>query len=361
MKWFCIICLLLSGLRPAWCANEQASRPAAVIDKAVARGIDYLISQQQTNGAIVTTPPPNQPNANALTGLSIMALTAVGHRPTDDTPAGHALRKALDFILDSKRQDTIRLPGYFGSDDNSRMYGHGIVTLMLAEMVGMGVDARQDELIRDRCQKAVDLIVRAQKVKKADNYKGGWRYGPTDIDADLSVTVWQVMALRAAKNAGLAVPKTTIDDAIAYIKRSYTSRRDPAGNILDLKSAFAYQPGGGPTYSTASEGLLALQVCGEYDTPELKGTVEWLRLNKLKNSSVGWFYYGTYYYAQGMYQRGGDIADEARQLVENLLLAEQKENGRWQGQGQEAAPVYNTAMAVLSLSVRHHFMPIYQR
>ena len=218
MKWFCIICLLLSGLRPAWCANEQASRPAAVIDKAVARGIDYLISQQQTNGAIVTAPPPNQPNANALTGLSIMALTAVGHRPTDDSPAGHALCKALDFILDPKRQDTVRTPGYFGGDDNSRMYGHGIVTLMLAEMVGMGVDARQDEVIRDRCQKAVDLIVRAQKMKKADTYKGGWRYGPTDVDADLSVTVWQVMALRAAKNAGLAVPKTTIDDAIAYIR-----------------------------------------------------------------------------------------------------------------------------------------------
>jgi hypothetical protein len=44
------------------------------------------------------------------------------------------------------------------------MYGHGIVTLMLAEMVGMGADARQDTLIRERCQKAVDLIVRAQKV-----------------------------------------------------------------------------------------------------------------------------------------------------------------------------------------------------
>jgi len=333
MKWFCIICLLLSVLRPAWCEDEQAPRLAAVVDKAVARGIDYLISQQQTNGAIVATPPPNQPNANALT----------------------------DFVLDPKRQDTVRTPGYFGSDDNSRMYGHGIVTLMLAEMVGMGVDARQDELIRDRCQKAIDLIVRAQKMKKADTYKGGWRYGPTDIDADLSVTVWQVMALRAAKNAGLAVPKTTIDDAIAYIKRSYTSRRDPAGNILDLKSAFAYQPGAWPTYSTASEGLLALQVCGEYDAPELKGTVEWLRLNKLKNSSVGYFYYGTYYFAQGMYQRGGVIADEARQLVENLLLAEQKENGRWQGQGVEAVPVYSTAMAVLSLSVRHHFMPIYQR
>jgi len=216
-------------------------------------------------------------------------------------------------------------------------------------------------LIRDHCQKAVDLIVRAQKIQKADADQGGWRYNPTATDADLSVTVWQVMALRAAKNAGLAVPKETINDAVAFIKRSYDSKRDPAGRILDLKSAFAYQPRRGPTYSTASEGLLALQVCGEYDALELQGTVEWLRLNKLKNSNVNYFYYGTYYYAQGMYQQGGTSADEARQLVETLLLAEQKANGCWQGQGGESSPVYSTAMAILSLSVRHHFMPIYQR
>jgi len=43
------------------------------------------------------------------------------------------------------------------------------------------------------------------------------------------------------------------------------------------------------------------------------------------------------------------------------LLAEQKANGCWQGQGGESSPVYSTAMAILSLSVRHHFMPIYQR
>ena len=73
------------------------------------------------------------------------------------TPEGRAMRKALDYLLAPERQDAT---GYYGRYDGARMYGHGIVTLMLAEMVGMGVDARQDEVIRDRCQKAVDLIVR---------------------------------------------------------------------------------------------------------------------------------------------------------------------------------------------------------
>jgi hypothetical protein len=63
-----------------------------------------------------------------------------------------------------------------------------------------------------------------------------------------------------------------------------------------------------------------------------------------------------------MYQRGGDIAKEARAEVERVLLAEQKEDGSWIGQGEEAnSRVYCTSLAMMSLSVRHHFMPIYQR
>jgi len=359
MRCILIVCLLLGGIRPALPAEERPVRDQAAVDKAVAKGVAYLISKQQSNGAIVMTPPPNQTHANAMTGLASMALLAVGHRPTDDTPAGNVLRKALEFILDDRQTGATN--GYFGGVDASNMYGHGIVTLMLAEIVGMGVDERQDALIRTRCQRGIDLIVRSQKVNKAEKFKGGWRYAPTSTDSDLSVTVWQVMALRAAKNAGLTVPKETIDAAMAYIIRSYNSQRDKDGKLLNLKSGFAYMPGGGPSYASASAGLLALQVCGDYDAPELKGTVEWLRDLKQKTPALGHFYYGTYYYSQGMYQRGGTTADESKQFIESLLLAVQKPDGTWQGGGTEASPVYSTALAILSLSVRHHFMPIYQR
>jgi hypothetical protein len=169
------------------------------------------------------------------------------------------------------------------------------------------------------------------------------------------------MALRAAKNAGLLVPKETIDDAIGYIKRSYHSGRDSNGRILNLHSAFAYEPGGSPTYSTAAEGLLALQICGEYEAPELKGAVDWLKEQKV-TASHRFFYYGTYYYTQGMYQRGIEPGKEARQAIENVLLAQQQGDGSWQGHDQEAmSKVYSTALAVMSLSVNYHLMPIYQR
>jgi len=129
----------------------------AAVDRAVRRGTEYLLSRQDDDGAIGKVDRKSRDNANAMTGLAILALTSVGHLPTDETREGRAVRRALEFILEEERQDQT---GYFGKYDGSRMYGHGIVTLMLAEMLGMGLNAKQDALIRERCQRAIDLIPR---------------------------------------------------------------------------------------------------------------------------------------------------------------------------------------------------------
>jgi hypothetical protein len=77
-----------------------------------------------------------------------------------------------------------------------------------------------------------------------------------------------------------------------------------------------------------------------------------------------WFFYLTYYYAQGMYQRGGKYADEAKRLVAESVLPLQARDGSWEGMGGEerqGGKIYATSMAVLSLAVRNHYLPIYQR
>jgi hypothetical protein len=154
------VLLVMLGILPSVNGQEQGKREQTPVDKAVVRGIAYLMSQQNDEGAMGGK-ENKRSHVNAFTGLSIMAMIAVGHQPKDETPEGRALGKALEFMLRDDRRDE---KGYYGKVDDSRMYGHGIVTLMLAEMVGMGADTRQDTLIRERCQKAVDLIVRAQKV-----------------------------------------------------------------------------------------------------------------------------------------------------------------------------------------------------
>lgn len=363
-----LICLFLTWVTALVSQAAPGLRQDRV-DEAVSKGVAFILSQQAPEGSFVDRERGNQ-HQTVMTALGLLALASVGHLPTDPTLEGEAMRKAIDFLCRDDRQAS---NGYFGNTDGSRMYGHGITTLALCEMLGMGVNRNQDRLIRERATRAIELILRSQRVPKHSvRYEGGWRYTPDSGDADLSVTVWQTMALRSARNAGLAVPKEAIDKAVQYLKNSYASGRDAQGLPTNLRTGFAYQPGGNAEYATTAAGLLALQVCGEYEALEVRGATEWLlemlnggpgRRQRQLDYGQKWFFYGTYYFAQGMQKRGGEHARQARQFTEQILLANQQGDGSWisaDGQERGAGRIYSTALAILSLSIKHHYLPIYQ-
>ena len=88
------------------------------------------------------------------------------------------------------------------------MYEHGLATLALSEVWGMSDNAK----LRDSLKRAVQIILRSQ------NREGGWRYHPRPEDADLSVTVMQIVALASAREAGIYVPDETIEKALSFVK-----------------------------------------------------------------------------------------------------------------------------------------------
>ncbi len=322
------------------------------VDQAIERGIDFLVSSMRNSGAIV-----DRGHDVAMTSLAVMALASVGVQPSLDDKRGRMLSHAIDFVLDKRHQDA---NGYFGNADGSRMYGHGIVTLMLTEMMGMGSTTAQNERIFAALQKAIALILSAQAVRKSSSLAGGWRYTPTATDSDLSVSVWQLMALRSAKNDGMNVPAAAITSALSYLKHSYTIPRGQA----DAAGGFSYTPGHHhPSFTMTAAGLLAMQVCGQYDSPMVKGAAQWLMQNPPRIKER-FFHYGVYYYAQGMHQAGGKYAKKADELVPKLLLDQQDSQGAWlarSGEERNVGRVYATALSILSLSVRYHYLPIYQR
>ena len=364
---FSIIAIVLStlslaiGWQTALSKEPELEVPAGnpfqkdEVDKAIDKAIGFLSRKQQGDGSI-----SDRGNQTTMTALCLMAMAAVGNQPVEPTEKGRIMRRGLDYVLREDRQDN---QGYFGNRDGGRMYGHGIITLTLSEMLGMGLDEEQDQRLRKRCQKAIDLILRAQKMpKRPPSHQGGWRYTPDSRNADLSATIWQLMSLRSAKNAGMDIPSSAIEDAIGYLRRSYYSRLDSKGDPVNKKSGFAYQPGGGPQYTTTAAGLLAMQVCGEYESPFVKGASDWLLENE-PNTSRKFFFYGTYYYSQAMYQRGDDHAKIARKKVEEIMLKLQRRDGSWHGSGSESnvGKIYSTSMAILALAVKYHYLPIYQR
>lgn len=362
---------ILSLLAATPCVRAETAKPELIspqVKAAVDKAVGWLMRQQKSAGLIVDEKSDAKPkrgdlpsHSAAMTSLALMGLASVGHMPDDPTPEGAACGKALRYVVEGVEADE---NGYLGRSDRSRMYGHGIMSLMMSEMIGHAPDEATDKRLHQLLKGAIQLILRSQLVPKSEANRGGWRYEPSSSDSDISVSVWQVMALRAAKNAGFEVPKGAIDNAVAYIKRSYRVERDSNGNPKSDNAAFSYEPyGGRQTFSTTAAGLLSLQVCGQYDTPEVVGSANWL-VKSPPEINEPWFFYGCYYYAQGMYQRGGDHAATARQKTEQTLVSAQGQDGSWyprNGNEKSAGAVYATSLALLSLSVHHHFLPIYQK
>ena len=150
------------------------------------RGLAYLVTRQQEDGSLSTG---GYGRNAAVVALSGMAWLASGSTP-ERGPYGQQVSRATDYLLDHTTDS-----GFITVEDaesHGPMYGHGFATLFLAEVYGM---SPRDDL-RDKLQKAIELIVRTQ------NAEGGWRYQPRKEDADISVTICQVMALRAAAKCG---------------------------------------------------------------------------------------------------------------------------------------------------------------
>ena len=318
------------------------------IDPALKRAATFLVSQQKPKGNFGEQFPM------AMTSIAVLGLAAGGHQPTDPTPEGQAMRKGLDYILLPENQTK---EGYFGKVDNSRMYGHGMTTLMLSEMLGMGVDDKQDAIIREKCKLGIQLILRAQSMRKPEIHAGGWLYEPDSAGSDLSVTCWQTMALRAAQNAGMEVPQEAVEKAVGFMKRMYQTV--PGQQGPNAAGGFGYSAPGTET-STTAEGLLAMQVCGQYEAKEVIAAGNHL-LNQDLNKVAPWFYYTAYYYAQGMYQRGGKYAETSKRVIPEVILPRQEPDGSFKGDEGGAGKVYCTSMAMLALAVKNHFLPIYQR
>jgi hypothetical protein len=339
-------CLVATGVVGLLAVVWPSHVRAGAVDEAVGRGVKFLIEQQHDDGSIST-----DDHKTAMSSLSVLAMAAVGHLPAEPTVEGQAMRQALAYVLAEGRQDD---KGYYGNADGSDMYGHGITTLVLASMLGMGVDAEQDQLIRRRLDKALELTLAAQTTAaraREDKYIGGWRYKPDSHDADMSLTCWQLMSLRSARNAGVKIPAAAIERATDFIERCYDQKTHQ----------FGYTPGHDHRYSDTAMAVLSLQVSGHYEAGPVIQASDWLLKYELDWADE-WFMYGTYYYAQGMNQRGGRHAQRAQQAVSEVLLEHQNDDGSWQGRHRkEKDKVYSTCMALLALSVKYHYLPIYQR
>jgi hypothetical protein len=319
--------------------------------KAIDKGLAYLAGRQQGSGAF----GHHQYNGNvAITSLAALAMMSGGHQPGRG-PYGGVVEKALQYVLNADDGRGYLL-GRTGMS-HGPMYGHGFGTLFLAEVHGMVHQREQREQLRSTLKQAVNLIITSQN--KSGAHEGGWRYQPGSPDADLSVTVCQIMALRAARNAGFSVPKSTVDKCTQYVKRCQNLR----------EGGFRYQTTLGPAqFARSAAGLVALNCAGIYKGEEVDSALKYLMHFKPKDRQPPppdvhlHYYYGHYYAAQAMWTAGGKYWAEWYPAIRDELLGSpdhERELGAWRD--HRFGDDYGTAMACIILQIPNNYLPILQK
>jgi len=329
------VAAVAAGAEPRGRGDEPSMD--AKTQKAVREALAWLATRQHEDGSFGTG---NLRGNAAVTALAGVAFLGGGSTPNRGE-YGVQVSRALDYLLGQAEPSGFIVNR--GAASQGPMYGHGFATMFLAECYGM---SRRPEL-RDKLARAVKLIVDSQ------NDEGGWRYWPDSTDADVSVTICQVMALRAARNAGLAVPKRTIDRCIEYVKKC----QNPDGG-------FTYMLGdrGESMFPRSAAGVAALYSAGAYTAPEVEKGLDYLMQflpGSARARQMGHYEYGQYYAAAAMWQAGGERWRKWYPAARDDLLAR-----RAKGVPYWTSPFtddYATAMACIVLQMPNDSLPIFQR
>ncbi len=328
-----------AGARALLAGQAAAGAEITTPDQIVERGLSALLKLQQPDGSF--------DNAAGISSLCGMAMLAGGHTATRGAYREQSA-KTLHYVLAA--QD--RLTGYLGGDSGN-MYSHGFATLYLAESYGMSPDAG----LRRNLEAAIDLIYRAQ------NSEGGWRYSPAPIDADLSVTICQIMALRAANNVGIGgeASQEVIKRAIGYVR-----------HCANGDGSFGYQGGGGGWGTNGPQGVprcaagcMSLIGAGITDPADaiLGPSLRFLRSHVFEHlqGSDNYYWYGEYYAAQALFH-SPDPADWDAYWAHAwpIIAKAQEADGLWT-RSDNVGPAYNSAMALIILQIPNNYLPIFQR
>jgi hypothetical protein len=347
------------------------------VDEAVERALAWLAARQQEDGSFPSI-ELGQPGVTSLCG---MAFLAHGHMPGEGQ-YGKQLERATDYMIESQKLNgLISRVGPEGATINRNVghevgeaaaYNHAIASLMLSELYGMSQTERSAR-IQEVVAKALSASLEMQRwAKTPEGDRGGWRYVGRPVygtDSDLSVTGWELMFLRSARNAGFDVPKESIDESVAYIRRCFH----------ETYGTFLYMQGKGDqdlrSRAMAGAGILALAHAGFHESQEAKKSADWLlkynfnKYNQIEPFQQQWYidryHYSLFNSCQAMYQLGGSYWERFYPPAVQTLLDNQQRDGSWQAESHfndgKFGNSYTTALVVMSLGAPNQFLPVFQR
>ena len=270
-----------------------------------------------------------------------MALLGHGSTPTRG-PHFEPVRRSTRFLLHHIDDHGLIATS---AESTRSMYAHGFATMYLAQVYGVEEDMHQQARLHEVLQDAVELITQAQSPQ------GGWLYTPNPTSGDEgSVTVTQIQALRACRNAGISVLPATVDRAVGYIRASANA---------DGGIRYSIESGGSGRPPISAAAVAVLYNAGKYDDPLAEAALRFAQRTLSIQHDTSYWFYGHLYLSQALYQRGGDDWSKYFAALSAHLIETQDIDGSWSSNGYGKA--YGTALALTMLQLPWAKVPIYQR
>jgi hypothetical protein len=344
----------------------RADEIPAKYREVIRKGLEYVVKHQQRDGHWEGNGGQYPSTITALCG---MTLLMEGSTMREGKYAEN-IRKAVDWFMERSQTN-----GLLGNPNNATesmryMYGHGYGLLFLAQAYGEEEDGERRRKLEDILTRAVDFTGKAQ------TSRGGWGYVSASDGGGFdegSVTITQVQALRAARNAGIVVPKSIVDKAHEYLKQATTER---GGVIYSLANGGAFNGAERPPLTAAA--ISCLFSAGEYNSALAKKWIKYCQhaipIDKSGSDSFGHWEYTHYYYSQAIYILGDEgyakmfpesrpserlTWSKYRAIVFDYIASRQGSDGGWTH--GYIGTLFTTACHLTILQLDNGTLPIYQR
>jgi hypothetical protein len=282
---------------------------------------------------------------HGVTGLALLAFLGAGNTHLEG-PSAASVGRGIRFLAERQRPD-----GSLAGDAEffAALYCHGMATIAVGECAAMSGDPQ-----------LLPVLDRAIRHTLAMQHPvtGGWRYAAGDR-GDTSQFGWQVMALAAARSAGLSGFEAAEARARGFLGSVSSGA---AGGLC------AYRPGERPNVAMTAESLFGRLLLGmPADHP---AAAEALALVARSPPAASEYNIYTWYYATlATFHAGGPPWEAWNQRLQAALLPLQHRSGGpldgswdpdgvWGGHGGR---VYATALAALTLEVYYRYLPMHGR
>lgn len=370
-------------------SGEESQRVSDAVD----RGLAWLAAQQNADGSFngladgVAVPSAEE------TSYVLLAFLSRGHQPGIGA-YGRQISLAIEWLLSVQRPD-----GSFSTlppEDFPLSESHPLSCLALSEAYG-SIRGGRAMPVAEAIERALVFTRSVQaSPKKLPIFRGSWHYARPDglqFYQGIGVirhTSWSLAFLRSASSSGFQVPQNWADEGLEFIVRCYSPgphmdnfRRLPvkanqgvfrsrpmlpAGIIkedLGVPSGGKY-PYTWTNFNTTATGIWTLAMHGRRDDAMVRSAADWLADHSFpEQGTVADFYYSCYGSAQAMSQVGGEHWERFFPGVVRTLLPHQAHDGHWrldrQWYNSISSSPFNTALAVLCLTLPDQMLPIHQR